>query len=130
MHFVSKAMLGQLHIVSYCQLTLPTLCFEQAVENEEYGAANRKSQQFLASVKGQKRQAASHAADGFYSSQPAAKPKPVKRRPPPPVTQTKSFKPQGGSDEVLRGKVSGIILFNSRIHFCFVGMTCICASCE
>lgn len=82
-------------------------CLQQADEDEEYGAAQRKSQQFLASVTGQfkQQQPASHAADGFYGGQAAAKPKPVKRPPPPPVTQTKSFKPQGGSDDVLRGKV-------------------------
>jgi hypothetical protein len=75
-------------------------------DDEEYGAAEQKSQQFFASVMGNKQhqQPAQHVAKSDRG-QPSARPKPVHRPPPPPVTQTKSFKPFGGSDSVLRGKV-------------------------
>jgi hypothetical protein len=36
----------------------------------------------------------------------AARPRPVQRPPPQPVTQTKSFRPSGATDHALRGKVT------------------------
>jgi hypothetical protein len=73
---------------------------QQADDDQEYGAAEQKAQQFLASVAGHKQ----HQQPAHH----VARPKPVPRPPPPPVTQTKSFKPFGGSDNVLRGKVTSV----------------------
>jgi hypothetical protein len=75
----------------------------QADEEKEYGAAEQKSQQFFASVMGNKlhQQSPQHA-----TKVAAARPRIVQRPPPPPVTQTKSFRPSGASDHALRGKVT------------------------
>ena len=74
----------------------------QADEEKEYGAAEQKSQQFFASVMSSKQ----HQQPAQHATKVAApRPRPVQRPAPQPVTQTKSFRPSGGSDHVLRGKV-------------------------